>query len=368
MKVPIHFSQQAIQRFKQAQALLDQLRPESPPQALILPGSPQPTGNIIVFPGSFNPPTNAHLALLKEAQQFAHSPTFLANGENPGGGPQEIGEGPQGIEGRGNEGNEGNEGRAQGIAPTMDVLLYAAISKRTTDKENVDRPLMLDRIALLDTLLKRRLPHTGIMLFNRGLYVELAEAVRASFPEVKRLFFLLGFDKIVQILDSHYYEDRNAALKTLFSLAELLVAPRGSATTRDEGDGQGRGRPQGIAPTMDENALSDLLGQPQNQPFAAYIHALPLSSAYRDVSSSRIRQHGAEYLQDVPEEVRRFMRETHAYDFPTRLEDGNDRATTRDRRGTTRERLYHGRIGGGRDQTEVDYYEERVKALKELLQ
>jgi nicotinamide-nucleotide adenylyltransferase len=355
MKVPIHFSQQAIQRFKQAQALLDQLRPESPPRALILPGSPQPTGNIIVFPGSFNPPTNAHLALLKEAQQFAHSSTFPASGENLGGGPQ------------GNEGR-GNKGRAQGIAPTMDVLLYAAISKRTTDKENVDRPLMLDRIVLLDTLLKRRLPHTGIMLFNRGLYVELAEAVRASFPEVKRLFFLLGFDKIVQILDPHYYEDRNAALKTLFSLAELLVAPRGSATTRDEGDGQGRGRTQGIAPTMDENALFDLLGQPQNQPFAAYIHALPLSSAYRDVSSSRIRQHGAEYLQDVPEEVRRFMRETHAYDFPTRLEDGNDRATTRDRRGITRERLHHGRIGGGRDQTGVDYYEERIKALEELLQ
>ncbi len=199
------------------------------------------------------------------------------------------------------------------------LLLYAAISKRTTDKENVDRPLMLDRIVLLDTLLKRRLPHTGIVLFNRGLYVEQAEAVRASFSAVKRLFFLLGFDKIVQILDPHYYEDRNAALKTLFSLAELLVAPRGSANT---------------------GALSDLLGQPQNQPFAAYIHALPLSSAYRDVSSSRIRQHGAEHLQDVPEEVRHFMRETHAYDLPTRQEDG----------------------------AEVDYYEERVKALKALLQ
>jgi nicotinamide-nucleotide adenylyltransferase len=91
---------------------------------------------------------------------------------------------------------------------------------------------------------------------------------------------------------------------------------------------------------MDEDALSDLLGQPQNQPFAAYIHALPLSRAYRDVSSSRIRQHGAEHLQDVPEEVRHFMRETHAYDLPTHLENG----------------------------TEVDYYEERVKALKALLQ
>ena len=103
---------------------------------------------------------------------------------------------------------------------------------------------MLDRIILLDTLLKQRLPHTGIMLFNRGLYVEQAEAVRASFPTVRRLFFLLGFDKIVQILDPHYYEDRDAALKTLFSLAELLVAPRGSANS---------------------DTLSELLRQLQNQ-------------------------------------------------------------------------------------------------------
>ncbi len=279
---PFNFSQKTIQRFQQAQTLLDQLRPESTPQALILPGSPEPAGNIIVFPGSFNPPTNAHLAMLEEAQQFAHSPNFLVAEDNRG------------------------------------LLLYAAISKRITDKENVDRPLMLDRIILLDTLLKQRLPQTGIMLFNRGLYVEQAEAVRISFPGVKRLFFLLGFDKIVQILDPHYYEDRDAALNTLFSLAELLVAPRGTASAY---------------------TLSDLLRQPQNQPFAPSIHVLPLSSAYRDMSSSRIRQHGAEHLEDIPQEVRSFMSETHAYDPPTRLEDG----------------------------TEIDYYEERVKKLRALL-
>src|SRR6266704_7135857 len=256
MKDPLHFSQQTIQRFQQVQSLLDQLRPEAPPQALIVPGSPQPAGNIIVFPGSFNPPTNAHLAMLEEAQQFAHSPTFSVAEDNRG------------------------------------LLLYAAISKRITDKENVDRPLMLDRIILLDTLLKQRLPQTGIMLFNRGLYVEQAEAVRISFPAVKRLFFLVGYDKIVQILDPHYYEDRDTALRTLFSMAELLVAPRGTA---------------------DADTLFNLLSQPHNRQFAPYIHLLPLSNAYRDISSTRVRQHSAEHLQDVPEEVRRFISETHAY-------------------------------------------------------
>ena len=66
---------------------------------------------------------------------------------------------------------------------------------------------------------------------------------------------------------------------------------------------------------------------------------LPLSSAYRHISSTRIRQHSAEHLQDVPEEVRRFMSETHAYDPPIRLEDG----------------------------TEIDYYEQRARALQALL-
>jgi len=283
METPIYFSQHTIQRFKEVQALLDQLDPASAPQAVIVPRSPQPESTIIVFPGSFNPPTNAHLALLEQAHQFAHSPLFSSYKDE------------------------------------QDPLLYAAMSKLTTDKENVERPLLLDRVILLDTVLQQHLPGTGIMLFNRGLYVEQAEAVRSSFPGVRRLFFLLGYDKIVQILDPHYYEDRTTALNTLFSLAELLVAPRGTANAV---------------------SLSDLLSQPHNQPFVQYIHELPLSSTYRDISSSRVRQHGAQHLQDIPSEVQRFMSETRAYDTPLRLKDG----------------------------AEIDYYEERAKRLQVLLQ
>jgi hypothetical protein len=196
--------------------------------------------------------------------------------------------------------------------------LYAAISKHIVDKERVERPLLLDRIFLLQTVLEHRLPGTGIMLFNRGLYVEQAEAVHTSFPEVKRLYFLMGFDKIVQILDPHYYDDRDAALRELFKLAELLVAPRGAARA---------------------DTLAQLLQQPQNQPFAPYIHPLPFDTAYRDISSTSIRQHGDKYAHDVPEEVQHFMQETHAYDPPSHLPDG----------------------------TQIDYYGERVKALEKLL-
>jgi nicotinic acid mononucleotide adenylyltransferase len=270
----VHFSEHTLQYLRRVQALIDRLQPEEASQALVVPGSPEPRDTVIVFTGSFNPPTLAHLAMLKQARQYArqHEP----------------------------------------------VHLYAAMSKRTVDKESVERPLLLDRVLLLQKLLPKHVPHSGIMLFNRGLYVEQAEAIRRSFAGVKRIFFLIGFDKIVQILDPHYYEDRDAALHDLFRLAELLVAPRGS-------DG--------------EKELEDLVQQPQNKQFARYIHPLPLSSTYRDISSTSVRQKARGYGHEVPQEVRHFMRTTRAYDPPLKYADGR----------------------------EIDYYGERIKSLNALL-
>lgn len=263
----MYISPRMLPHLKKVQNLLNQLHPQSAPQALVVPGSAVPRGNIIVFTGSFNPPTIAHLALLKQAQRFA---------------------------------------REQDYQP---VHLYAAFSKHTVDKEGVERPLLLDRILLLQTLLRRRLPHVGILLFNRGLYVEQAEAIRASFPRVRRIFFLMGFDKIEQILDPRYYEDRDAALEALFHQVELLVAPRGT-------DGK---RGQGAEPL----SLRDLLGRAENGLFARFIHEMPFDPLYEDISSTRIRQDGAAYAHDVPQEVRQFMRRTRAYAPPVCREDGS---------------------------------------------
>src|SRR5215471_16166777 len=178
-----HISSYTIQRFKHIQTLLDQLDPQAPSRALVVPDSPTPEGRIIVFPGSFNPPTVAHLALLKQAWQFArvHGPMHV----------------------------------------------YAALSTHITDKERVQRPLLLDRVYLLETVLRNHVRHTGILLFNRGLYVEQAAAVHSAFQAVSNLYFLIGFDKIVQVFDPRYYKDRDQALHELFALADFLVAPRG---------------------------------------------------------------------------------------------------------------------------------------------
>lgn len=267
-------SPRTLEHYRRIQTLLDQLDPEAEAKALIVPGSPEPRRGVIVFPGSFNPPTTAHLALLKQAHLYAR-------GHEP-------------------------------------LNLYTAFSKQTVDKESVERPLLLDRIMLLHTLLKHRLPQTGIMLFNRGLYVEQAEAIHASFLGVKRILFLIGFDKIVQILDPHYYENRNKASRELFNLAELLVAPRG-------GDG--------------EQELDALIHKPENELFAPYIHPLPLNTAYRYVSSTHIREDVKGSFHDIPREVREFMLKTRAYAPPLHLRNGK----------------------------EIDYYGERMKKLGALL-
>jgi nicotinic acid mononucleotide adenylyltransferase len=256
------------------QALIDQLAPEGEPEALTVPGSARPRDAVIVFTGSFNPPTTAHIAMLQEARRYTrqHEPMHL----------------------------------------------YAAMSKHTVDKESVERPLLLDRIVLLQKLLHRRVPDTGILLFNRGLYVDQAEAVQRSFPEVKRIFFLMGFDKIVQILDPRYYQDRDAALRDLFQRAELLVAPRGNDGVQE---------------------LGELIQQSQNRQFARYIHPLPLNRAYRNISSSQIRQQANGYQHEVPQEVQRFMYTTRAYEPPLKRADGS----------------------------EIDYYGERMQSLNALM-
>jgi nicotinic acid mononucleotide adenylyltransferase len=266
----MYFSQATLQQLKRIQARLNRLDPDALPLALTAPGTAPPRGTIVVFPGSFNPPTTAHLALLKDAQ------------------------------------------RAMQQQPAK---IYAAFSKHTVDKESVERPLLLERVHLLDMLLRRRLRHAGILLFNRGLYVEEAEAIHTSFPGVHQLFFLIGFDKLVQIFDPRYYADRDAALSELFALAKLLAAPRGNGGERE---------------------IAALLQQPHNQRFARFVRVLPFDPQYRATSSTHARQGD---MSEVPHEVQQFIRETRAYAPPLQKADG----------------------------TQCDYYGERIRLLQELL-
>ena len=255
----IHIAPHILRNYHRVQHALESLNPAGEPWALATPGSEEPRGNIMVFPGSFNPPTLAHLAMLRQARVFAR--------KRHGG----------------------------------HWLVYAAMSRQIVDKEAVERMTLLDRVILLDRVLRNQGRRVSILLLNRGLYVEQAQGIRAAFPSVRRLYFLVGFDKIVQILDPRYYTDRDTALRKLFALAQLLVAPRG-----DDGEAE----------------LKELLARAENRQFARYIQPLPLDARYRAISSTQARQAGRS--DEVPEEANDFIQRTRPYAPPARLEDGGE--------------------------------------------
>jgi nicotinamide-nucleotide adenylyltransferase len=178
------------------------------------------TAPLLVLPGSYNPPTTAHLALAEASLQAI-----------PG------------------------------------AHLSLALGTTITDKEQTERATLIDRLLLLDQI-ARRIGRLGVLLTNRGLYVEQAEALHAAFPHAIDLCFVVGFDKIEQIFDARYYQDRDAALRQLFSLARLLVAPRANHEAAD---------------------IAALMNRPDNQPFQASVQVLSLPVDYRSIASSQIR-------------------------------------------------------------------------------
>jgi nicotinic acid mononucleotide adenylyltransferase len=190
-------------------------------------------GRVGLLPGSFNPPTDAHVALAEA-------------------------------------------GRRSGL----DTVAYL-LSKRTVNKEEVTGVPLADRLGLLSEIAER----TGdaVAFVNRGLYVDLARALRAILPDAGKLVFLVGHDKIAQIFDPSYYVDREAALDELFGLASFLVAPRAEAGAAE---------------------LAALLAEPANARFAGRVQPLALAEQHRHASSSRAR-HGTPV--GLPDNVRRYL-------------------------------------------------------------
>ncbi len=217
---------------------------------------------LLVVPGSYNPPTTAHLALAESALRAL----------------------PQ-------------------------ARLYLSLGTTIINKEQTERATLLDRVALLDEIARRR-PQMGVLLTNQGLYVEQARAIRAAFPRASEIVFVVGFDKIEQIFDARYYQDRDAALAELFALARFLVAPRANHEAAD---------------------IAALLRQPENQPFQAAVQVLPFPEGYRAVASSQIRaafqtnppaQAISSLAALLPPEALAFALETGCYAPPQPLANG----------------------------------------------
>ena len=233
----------------------------------------KPDGSVAVVAGSFNPPTTAHLSLCDGALQ-----------------QPDIG------------------------------AVWLSLAVHTVDKEQVSGAALVDRLCMLEMLVESR-PQVGVVLCNRGLYVEQAAALqRALVCSGQELVFVVGFDKIVQILDPRYYADREASLARLFTLARFLVAKRGA---------------------YGKESLDDLLDQSANRPYRGRIAALTTLPASHDpaLSSTSVRAaHAQDTRQlaggdEVPAAVWAFMAATGVYESPVMLDSGEtlDRYALRSR-------------------------------------
>ena len=153
--------------------VLESLDPDSPPRMVALRSSPT-LGSMALLPGSFNPPTAAHLLLAERA-------------------------------------------RREGFGCVMYVLARNTIDKEPNGLIPEDRLLSLRFIAQRAGM--------GVAVCSAGLYADMADAASMLFPGTE-MAFLVGSDKVASIFDAGYYGDREAALDALFSRAKLIVAPR----------------------------------------------------------------------------------------------------------------------------------------------
>lgn len=228
------------------------LHPEGPPALRIAVPPSSATLHLAALPGSFNPPTVAHLALVRAARRAGADAVALV------------------------------------------------LSTRTVDKEQPAGLLLEDRLLLLNELAARQ-PGLAVVAVNRGLYVDQANLLRTLLPAAAALTFVVGFDKIVQILDPRYYADRDAALDDLFARARFFVAPRGE---------------HGAA------ALAALMSQPENRRFAPAVRVLPLPRRLRDVSATQARAELPAGRGPVTALIRSFVRATGAFQPPRVLASG----------------------------------------------
>jgi nicotinate (nicotinamide) nucleotide adenylyltransferase len=136
-----------------------------------------PEGSLGIFPASFNPPTKAHLALIREARERIHLDEILV------------------------------------------LLDLQAMDKRFTGATWEERIAMLEILFQKDTTI-------SIGLSNRGLFLDKIGPLRAVYPSPTRFTFIVGFDTVIRILDKKYYRNRKKSLDELFEQSRFLVANR----------------------------------------------------------------------------------------------------------------------------------------------
>jgi nicotinamide-nucleotide adenylyltransferase len=157
---------------------LGRARAATEPRLEVLGGAP-PVGSLGLVPGSFDPMTVAHAALVEALEVdlalLVYSPRTLPKDPSPGG---------------------------------------------------VEPPLLdeADRIGSLLAYAAGR-DWVEVALCSHGRLVDQTEAATAAFPGA-RLMFGVGSDKVAQILDPRWYQDPAAEIGRLFALVEIRYGVR----------------------------------------------------------------------------------------------------------------------------------------------
>jgi nicotinic acid mononucleotide adenylyltransferase len=224
-------------------ALWEGLDPDGTPTIATLK-RPAKRANVALLPGSFNPPTAAHLLLAERALREGFDDVILLLARNT------VGKEPSGL------------------IPEDRLLAMRAAANGAY----------------------------GVGASSHGLYADQAEAAGRLYPGAD-ITFLVGSDKVEQIFDPRWYDDRSSALERLFGSASLMVAPRA-----DQGE-----------------LLRAVLDAPQNRRFADRVQVLRLHPAVSDLSSTRVRgllRSGAEPAGLVPSAVAELLAHMRAFAPP----------------------------------------------------
>lgn len=135
-----------------------------------------PNQKLGVLPASFDPLTKAHVAIVSEARKWG-----------------------------------------------LDEILLV-LDKSNVDKKSFTASLE-DRILLVTSFFQEE--DVSVALSSHGLFLEKLRALKPLYPPSTKIYFLVGYDTILRVLDRKYYQDREAALDELFEGSEFLIAGRG---------------------------------------------------------------------------------------------------------------------------------------------
>ena len=115
----------------------------------------------------------------------------------------------------------------QSVADVVSLDLARRVDGRTVDQIESDPAWVAQQHLSAE---RNDFPITGTRVLNVQRPFDLMFQIGMNLAIWGNVFALFdhiyGYDKVVQIFDPRYYDDRDAALDRLFALSSLLVAPR----------------------------------------------------------------------------------------------------------------------------------------------